>query len=438
LDQTLGGDKLPLGKFQVYAHAKQAPLAFVFTGDHGKNGSMNMNNILILFLILFLSACTTMTPLTRATKGCNPSATKQLLAKGINVNEPSTGKWTGSPLHWALYSCDDEDAIKIISLLVEKGAALEVKDTNGDTPLLAAVSYNKPKSAIYLIGKGADIGATNGYGNSLVLDAVVCDDLELIKVLLNKTGNLNVQNREGFTPLINATINANTNTVKYLLDMGADPTYRDVYGKSALDYAISNKNKDKAFLLKMSENKPGFAERRTQPLARLKSIVGRVRDCMMPNSQDYAISVSNEDKANASINISGHITFTREAILAWDDDTLTFVAAHEIAHDKMGHVGKKVALSTGTTAAMVVANIFLPGVGLLNHALNPALVNNYSKLQEYDADKHGADACQRCFGITNEKQIEIMEHIRKTSKKEGGGFWASHPAWSSRIQNIKQ
>ncbi len=31
----------------------------------------------------------------------------------------------------------------------------------------------------------------------------------------------------------------------------------------------------------------------------------------------------------------------KEALEKFDDDALTFLAAHEIAHDKLGHVAKK-------------------------------------------------------------------------------------------------
>jgi len=380
-----------------------------------------------------------MTPLTKAAKRCDLSTTRELITKGANVNETSTGKWTATALHWTLYECEDVEALKIIRTLVKGKARLDIKDSSEYTPLMLAVSYGKSKSAMYLIENSNDIDKNNIDWKSLLFDAVLYTDQDLIKLLASKTGTVNIQNHEGFTPLMYATIYGNTITLKYLLDLGADPTYRDVYGKSALDYAMSYKNKAAYDFLKMAENKPEFAKRQPDPSARIKAIISRVKECMIPHAKDYAISISNDDNANASVNIAGHITFTREAIRLWDDDMLTFVAAHEIAHDKMGHVAKKVTLSGVTTGAMIVADIFVPGVGIINRALNPALVNNYSKFQEYEADKLASESCERCFGMTIEKQIEIMERIMETAKQgDGGGFWATHPAWSKRIQNIKE
>jgi ankyrin repeat protein len=395
-----------------------------------------MKKIFVLFLILSLSACTTMTPLTKATKECDLSATRTLIAHGSSVNETSSGKWTATPLHMAAYHCSDEEALKIIRVLVDQGAALETKDNDGQTPLLIA-TQGKPKSALYLIEHGANIGARDGSGNSPMIHAAAAGSLDMTKALILRKADVNAYNTEGVTPLINAAIYGDIALVKVLLDAGGDPLHRDVDGKSARDYALSYKNNDAADLLRETEKRPEFVKPRTQRVVRIKSIVERVTECMMPETKEYAIAISNDTQPNASVNLSGQIIFTEGALSLWDDDTLTFIAAHEIAHDKLGHVGKKIAVSAATTGVMIIANFFIPGVGLLNHALNPALVNNYSKTQELEADKLASESCEKCFGMTNVKQIEIMMQMRKTSR-EGGGFWATHPAWSERIKNIKQ
>ena len=380
-----------------------------------------------------------MTPLTKAAKRCDVVTARNLIDRGMDVNEASTGKWTASPLHWPLYACDDEKALEMTKTLVEGGANLDAEDTVGSTPLSLAVSYGKPKTAVYLIDKYRTTERPPAFWADLLFEAVMFTDKGLIRVLVDETKTTNVQNDRGATPLMYAVIYGEPAIVEYLLDLGADPTYRDVYGKSARDYAMIYKNKKAHALLKLAESRPEFALSQPDPLSRIRTIVNRVRDCMVPGGKDYHITISDDDNANAFINISGHITFTREALRQWDDDTLTFVAAHEMAHDIMGHVRKKLAVSGATTTAMIVANIFLPGVGYLNHALNPAVVNNYSKTQEYEADKLASEACEKCFGITKEKQIEIMERIRESSKHgDGGGFWATHPSWSNRIKNIEQ
>ena len=86
---------------------------------------------------------------------------------------------------------------------------------------------------------------------------------------------------------------------------------------------------------------------------------------------------------------------------------------------------------------MLVANYFIPGVGYLDLIINPTVTNNYSKVQEYEADKMASEFCLKCFNMTMEKQSEIMQKLKETTKVDGGGFWADHPAWDDRMNNIK-
>jgi hypothetical protein len=52
----------------------------------------------------------------------------------------------------------------------------------------------------------------------------------------------------------------------------------------------------------------------------------------------------------------------------------------------------------GRHRVMLVANAFIPGVGLLNHVINPAVTNNaVSKPQELEADLAAYKACL-CMG----------------------------------------
>ncbi|MFH2011736.1 MAG: M48 family metalloprotease [Pseudomonadota bacterium] len=133
--------------------------------------------------------------------------------------------------------------------------------------------------------------------------------------------------------------------------------------------------------------------------------------------------------ANNNVNLS-------EGLFRYDDDTLTFVIVHEMAHIKLNHVQKKQAVSIATTGVMMIVDIFVPGAGLLNYAVNPAVTSNYSKPQEREADQLASDVLVTHFGISIERQIQILKTLQKDSA-EGGGFWDSHPSWNDRIANIQ-
>ncbi len=132
--------------------------------------------------------------------------------------------------------------------------------------------------------------------------------------------------------------------------------------------------------------------------------------------------------------VSGNKVYVTEVLLRKvDDDALKFVLSHEIAHNKLGHIKKAQAVSYATTGAMMVVGMFVPGAGYLNYAVNPAVVNNFSKLQEYDADKEAAKACD-CLSVDAVEAMEVFGGIMD----DGGGFWDRHPSWSDRIENIKE
>jgi Zn-dependent protease with chaperone function len=165
---------------------------------------------------------------------------------------------------------------------------------------------------------------------------------------------------------------------------------------------------------------------------RIMPIIGAVAKCM--NHTDGKILILETQSINAFMDTDGNIILT-EGILYQPDSVLLVVIAHEFSHYKLNHPTKLKAVSYATTGAMMVVNWFVPGAGILNHAVNPAIVNNYSKSQELDADRMASEAVERCFHIPVSKQIEIMQQMKSISSS-GGGFWDRHPSWDERIKNI--
>lgn len=67
--------------------------------------------------------------------------------------------------------------------------------------------------------------------------------------LIKKGADINAINKEGRTALINAAIAKDYQTTKILLELNASTTIKDVYGKTALDYAYENGDKKMIQLL---------------------------------------------------------------------------------------------------------------------------------------------------------------------------------------------
>lgn len=166
---------------------------------------------------------------------------------------------------------------------------------------------------------------------------------------------------------------------------------------------------------------------------RVNPLFFKISDCMRPPLWVLRIYDSDEIFAwTDEYEDRSRVNFTR-GMLRYDNDTITFIFAHELSHIKLNHLKQQKDTSNAVTGAMLVVNFIVPGAGLLNHAINPVVVNQYSKSMELEADKLASDTCARCLGIPPERQIAIM---KSTLTVEAGGFWSTHPSADDRIRNI--
>ncbi|CAL8352837.1 unnamed protein product [Boreogadus saida] len=83
----------------------------------------------------------------------------------------------------------------VVKLLATAGANINVKDASGLTPLLAAVSNDKPATAMALIRKGGAVHVTDASGQSCLHLASAQGSSELVSMLL-RFGVLNLRNVE--------------------------------------------------------------------------------------------------------------------------------------------------------------------------------------------------------------------------------------------------
>src|SRR5258708_7210092 len=84
----------------------------------------------------------------------------------------------------AFYSRVDE-----LRELLAKGAHVDAKDNNGDTPLIKAAEGRSTEAVMLLLDKGADIEAKGFHGNTPLMAAaihVLAGNTEIIKLLLEK------------------------------------------------------------------------------------------------------------------------------------------------------------------------------------------------------------------------------------------------------------
>lgn len=189
------------------------------------------------------------------------------------------------------------------------------------------------------------------------------------------------------------------------------------------------------FLFGCASNKKFIADR---PSEDTKERFTKVYECLRLGEDGVvpSLMIARVKGINAWIDNDNRVYLT-PGLYNYDDNTITFIMAHELSHAKLKHIRNRQAVSYATTGAMMVAGFIVPGAGWLNHAVNPAVTNNFSKFQEYDADRLASETLVNCFDISVEKQIHILESLKKDTT-DAGGFWDRHPSWNDRIANIRK
>lgn len=172
----------------------------------------------------------------------------------------------------------------IVSLLVQRGADINVKDKKGYTALFHAIeamyedvamvlldqpaldpdgrglngvtalmsyAWRDRKDAVEkLLQRGADVNAQDNDGDAALHGVAKSGNVEILDLLLAKGADPNLKNKLGGTPLMWAAVFGNEDAAARLLARGADPSLKDQDGMTALDWAVKNKRDGVVKLLK--------------------------------------------------------------------------------------------------------------------------------------------------------------------------------------------
>ena len=180
----------------------------------------------------------------------NIEQVKKYLSKGMDINIQNTSGQT--PLMAAVYNND----VNMVQALMSYNPDVNIQDNRKNYPFLytGARGYLVILKLIY---KKADTkNVVNIYGGNALIPACEKGHLETVIFLLNNTDiNVNHINNLSWTALLEVTILGNDSKnyqeiVKVLLKHGADKTIKDNNGKTALDDAKERNLKNIDRLLK--------------------------------------------------------------------------------------------------------------------------------------------------------------------------------------------
>lgn len=208
----------------------------------------------------------------------NLEMVKLLVSRGANVNAKNFFNY--APIHKAVFnymgaSPNEKDCDKILNLLLEKGANVDVQDKNGTTPLMSAVQKTNPVKI--LLAKGANVNLQNTNGETALMFAVkggmkkaflgipdIGSFTDAAKLIIAANADLNLQDKWGKTALMHAagasyamgdSYGSYTDMTQFLLEKGAKLETADKEGHTALFWAQRyNRTKNSELLLAKGAN----------------------------------------------------------------------------------------------------------------------------------------------------------------------------------------
>jgi Zn-dependent protease with chaperone function len=120
-----------------------------------------------------------------------------------------------------------------------------------------------------------------------------------------------------------------------------------------------------------------------------------------------------------------------------NDDRLRAVLAHELAHQDLNHVAKAQVLGVGLNIGAAILNQIFPGSGAITPLAGELVARKYGRDEEYAADRHGVELLRRA-GYPKDLMITTLTWLLQASGPDSGGFFATHPGTSDRIEALRK
>jgi ankyrin repeat protein len=157
---------------------------------------------------------------------------KVLVERGADPNRQDSRGWT--PLSAAIA----QDHTPVAEYLITRGANIHDASVSTERSILMLASERGNTSLVrMLIDKGAAVNHTDEDGDHALLEAAVAERTEVVALLVKRNAKVDLQNSEGWTALSKAAALGHCEVVKVLCEAGADPSLRNKFGRTALAYA---------------------------------------------------------------------------------------------------------------------------------------------------------------------------------------------------------
>ena len=154
---------------------------------------------------------------------------------------------------------------------------------------------------------------------------------------------------------------------------------------------------------------------------------------------NYHVLIVDSNVVNALALPGGTILVFRGLIDEMDStEQLSAVLAHEMSHVTLRHHLTQIARSVGIVAAV---NIVIGDVGGIvaigSEVLQNAALNNYSQVQETEADLEGARMMHEA-GINPQAMIQMLGNLPDAHLHGALSWLSTHPNSDERIKSVQQ
>jgi len=172
------------------------------------------------------------TPLHVASAAGNIEIAGWLLDRGADVNAvPDAKRSSNTPLGLA-------PTVEMAEFLLRRGADIE-QEVDGSTPLQAALAYQHPDVAVFLLNQGADI--RDDSKDTPLCTAAFSGYSDVVSLLLEKGADPDGRASDGFFfPIYSAALGNQAATCELLLESGADPNQANDRDITPLQFAAED------------------------------------------------------------------------------------------------------------------------------------------------------------------------------------------------------
>ena len=119
------------------------------------------------------------------------------------------------------------------------GESVDIRDLDGNTPLVRAAFLGLTDLVSHLLQHGATPNAVNDRGWSALHFAAQEGHTALARLLIEAGAEVDLRDQDGNTPLSNAVFSRSTDVVRVLINVGADPNASNDHGISPQELADS-------------------------------------------------------------------------------------------------------------------------------------------------------------------------------------------------------